>query len=149
MEIERKFLLKDIDKEFLQTMTNKKITQAYIQTGQNEIRIRKKGDKFYLTKKFGVDMVRKEIETEISELEYESLMKSHVGNIISKTRYTTPLNDGLVAEIDIYDGELNGLAIVEVEFKTVEQANSFQIPIWFGKEITCDKQYKNQNLALN
>ena len=35
-----------------------------------------------------------------------------------------------------------------VEFKSLEDANSFVVPTWFGKEITEDVRYKNDNLAV-
>ena len=37
---------------------------------------------------------------------------------------------------------------MEVEFKSLEDANSFVAPTWFGKEITEDVRYKNDNLAV-
>lgn len=69
------------------------------------------------------------------------------GKLIEKNRYDIPLYDGLIAELDIYHGDLEGLIIVETEFKTEEQADSFIVPDWFGEEITENKRYKNKNLA--
>ena len=33
-----------------------------------------------------------------------------------KTRYFVPLGDGLTAEVDVYEGDLDGLVTAEVEF---------------------------------
>ena len=54
-----------------------------------------------------------------------------------------------MAELDVYHGELTGLVTVEVEFSSLEEAESFSPPAWFGEDITEDKRYKNKNLARN
>ena len=60
MEIERKFLLDylpvNIDK-----FAKSEIIQAYISC-EPELRIRKKDDKYFMTKKIGTGMVRNEYE---------------------------------------------------------------------------------------
>ena len=38
---------------------------------------------------------------------------------------------------------------MEIEFPTEEEANNFQAPEWLGKDVTNDKNYKNQSLAKN
>ena len=38
--------------------------------------------------------------------------------------------------------------IVEVEFKSLEDANKFIIPAWFGEEVTNNDKYKNKNLIF-
>lgn len=65
---------------------------------------------------------------------------------ISKVRYVLELN-GAKAEVDVYEGALKGLITAEVEFITMERAQEFQVPDWFGEEVTYDKRYKNKNLA--
>ncbi|MBP9483819.1 MAG: adenylate cyclase, partial [Negativicutes bacterium] len=53
-----------------------------------------------------------------------------------------------IVSVDIYHGnELTGLAVVEVEFDSLEAAASFVPPNWFGHEVTADQRYKNANLA--
>ena len=39
------------------------------------------------------------------------------------------------------------LTLSTEEFPNKEKANSFEVPSWFGEEITYDKSYKNKNLA--
>ena len=51
-------------------------------------------------------------------------------------------------EVDVYENEYKGLVIAEIEFKTIEEANSFIPPSWLV-DITDDEKYKNQTLALN
>ena len=37
--------------------------------------------------------------------------------------------------------------MVEVEFIDIDSANNFEIPCWFGNEVTRDKEFRNKNLA--
>ena len=39
------------------------------------------------------------------------------------------------------------MLLVEVEFESVEQANSFVPPEWFGDDVTNDKRYHNSYLS--
>ena len=59
-----------------------------------------------------------------------------------------PLADGAVAELDVYDGALDGLLTVEIEFGSPEASEAFAPPPWIGRELTGDKRYANQSLAL-
>ncbi|MBQ7241441.1 MAG: hypothetical protein IJS35_01490 [Firmicutes bacterium] len=65
-----------------------------------------------------------------------------------KRRYFYPLEDGHTAEIDIYEGELDGFRIVEVEFESLEEAEAFTPPDFFGKDVSRIDDYKNVKLAL-
>lgn len=146
MEIERKFLLDylpvNIDK-----FDSTEIEQAYV-SYEPEIRIRKTDNACYLTKKSTGQLVREEIEKEIDEKTYFLLLANFIeNNVIRKKRYYIPLSSRLTAEIDVYEDQLEGLKVVEVEFDNEESANNFDVPNWFGKEITYDSNYKNKNLS--
>lgn len=145
METERKFLVKvlpNLVKEMF-----KELVQAYL-CFNPEVRIRSmNNEKFYLAQKTEGDLTRGEIEPEIDATSFQILLNLAQGRIINKTRFYLPDNNGLVSELDIYHGELEGLITVETEFKSVDDANNFEIPAWYGKEITYDKRYKNKNLA--
>lgn len=144
MEIERKFLVQSTPS--LTTYSSKKITQAYISTDP-VIRLRKMGDQYFLTIKSQGHMIREEFEMPITKEQYDSLYKKVDSSPIEKIRYFIPLENNLTAELDIYKGHLNGLCTVEVEFTSVGAADSFKPPEWFGKDITLDNRYKNNNLA--
>lgn len=141
MEIERKFLVKEIPNNILKQSN---ITQGYL-CYDPEIRIRNIDDKkYFLTiKTSDCSMIRDEHEIEIQKEIYSSLFKETKA-IINKTRSYVNLSTGLTAEIDSYD---DGLVVVEVEFKTKENADDFIPPSWFGEEVTYNKAYKNVNLA--
>jgi hypothetical protein len=52
-----------------------------------------------------------------------------------------------VAELDVYEGYHAGKVTVEVEFGSVEEAEAFQKPDWFGLELTNDKKWSNRSMA--
>lgn len=144
MEIERKFKV-----NYLPDLSNypfHEITQMYL-SYDLDIRIRKKGNKYFITKKSNDTIKRYEEEVEIDYQTFDILSTLSVGNIISKTRYLIPIDNSLTAEVDIYHDNLEGLVTVEVEFSSLEEANSFIAPSWFGEEITENMQYKNKELA--
>jgi len=151
MEIERKFLIDPNKIPYdLNVLDKYEITQSYISFSP-EIRIRNvDGTRFYLTVKADVDsngLIREERNFWISEEEYNNLFKKIEGNTIYKTRYQGLDEHRRIFAIDIFKGDLEGLAYYEMEFKNEELANSYIPPSWVGKEVTSDKRYKNGSLA--
>ena len=148
MEIERKFILADAPKGFYYCRTEN-ILQGYFIKNEHEVRVRNVNNQdYFLTEKFGDGVMREEYEKAIGREEYVSLMKKVDGRIVQKSRTYVPLENGLMAEVDIYFEKNKGLSTVEVEFESIEQANSFVSPKWFGREITNEAEYKNKNLSL-
>lgn len=152
MEIERKFLLK---KCVLQEILDKKLqsfklAQYYVNVGDEEERYRKQDNLYFHTIKKRVDggLQRDEIETMCTENDFESNISKKIGNIIEKERYVLQ-HEAYKIEVDVYNGILKGLIIGEVEFQTKEEAELFNPPDFFDKEVTWDKRYKNQYLAIN
>ena len=92
-------------------------------------------------------MAREEYNLPLTKEAYEHLLPKIDGLLISKTRFLIPLSDGLTAELDIFDGELAGLTMVEVEFTTIEQADQFIPPEWFGEDVTNSGKYHNSYLS--
>ena len=145
-EIERKFLIKDI-LSIPKYVRKSEITQAYISV-LPEVRIRKLNDTYYRTEKSEGGIIREEREEEISEEEFYKLLPASIGIVIHKERFYIELSHYLIAEVDIYASPFYPLATVEVEFPSLKQAMSFDVPEWFGREVTKDKAYKNKSLAL-
>ena len=155
MEIERKFLAdpKGLD---LTVYQKKEMSQGYISTDP-VIRIRQSNENYILTVKSGGLLEREEFETMLTAEQYESLSKKVEGILICKTRYLIPISDAkadqpgetrkLVAEMDIFHGDLAGLVYVEEEFPSVEAAKAFQPLPWFGQEVTEDGSYTNAALS--
>jgi adenylate cyclase len=65
------------------------------------------------------------------------------GPIIEKTRYLVP-HDGLIWEVDVHEGALQGLVLAEIELEHEDLA--FTLPEWIGREVTGDPRYKKANL---
>jgi len=143
-EIEKKYLLNHLPN--LSKLQGEEIEQIYI-SFTPEIRIRKRGNNYFITQKSKGTLIREEIEHEIDFLTYNILSSLSKGRIIKKTRYTIMLEKGIIAELDAYHEELEGLFVIETEFSSIEEAENFKQPSWFGKEVTEDISYKNENLA--
>ena len=93
-------------------------------------------------------MAREEFELPLNKEDYDRLLQKTEGTPVIKKRYLVPLAEGLTAEVDIYEGELTGLMTTEVEFPSLEAAESFSAPQWFGKDVSKEKAYKNTSLSL-
>ena len=145
MEIERKFLVKYVP-DNISEYVHHEVSQGYIYTSP-VIRIRRSDDRFYLTVKSDGFLKREEFEIDITEEAFKDLSLKCEGNIISKTRYKIPLEDGLTAELDVFHGAFEGLMYVEVEFPTEEAANSFIAPDYFGRDVTESEGYQNSALS--
>lgn len=145
MEIERKFIPTDLPED-LEQFKHYKIEQAYLNTAP-VVRIRKQDDEYFLTYKGGGMMAREEYNLPLNKASYNHLLEKADGNVITKTRFLIPIHDGLIAELDIFEGKFGGMLLVEVEFESIEQANNFVPPKWFGKDVTNDGRYHNSYLS--
>ncbi len=144
-EIERKFLIEKLPDD-ISRYKCRKIKQAYISMDPT-IRIRQQDNEYILTVKGSGLLKRIEYELPLTEEQFNRLQKKTEGNIIEKTRYMIPLDNGLKAELDIYEGRLKGFMNVEVEFSSTKEAILFDPPTWFGSEVTQDYRYRNTYLA--
>lgn len=142
MEIERKFLIKDMPD--LTQYKCKHITQGYLSTNP-VVRVREDGDKYYLTYKGSGLLAREEANLPLTKESFEHLVKKSDGKIIQKTRYLIPL-DPYTIELDVFEGDHAPLIMAEVEFPSIEEANDFVPPVWFGEDVTQDKRYHNSNM---
>ncbi|MCX6774293.1 MAG: hypothetical protein NTY68_04855, partial [Candidatus Micrarchaeota archaeon] len=102
------------------------------------LRIRKNGNHFEMTKKYPVkegDASHMHEETIVlNEQEFNSL-KSTDGKIVHKIRHYYS-HEGRTAEIDVFQGALSGLVIIDFEFETMEQKSSFSMPDFCLAEVT-------------
>ena len=145
MEIERKYLIDEIPFD-LKDYSCKVIEQGYLNTDP-VVRVRRSNDKYILTYKGSGLMVREEYNLPLNQKSYFHLLTKADGNIITKTRYLIPLFNSLTAELDIFHDIFDGRLLVEVEFNSIEDANSFIPPEWFGEDVTYDKKYHNSNMS--
>jgi adenylate cyclase len=146
-EIERKFLVKD--NTWRGQDGGKHYRQGYLSTvKERTVRVRTTGDKGFITiKEISVGATRSEYEYEIPLADaIEMLDRLCERPLIEKTRYRI-LNEGLVWEIDKFEGGNRGLIVAEVELK--DETQSITLSVWVGQEVTDDPRYFNANLVAN
>ena len=145
MEIERKYLVKQTP-ENLDKYEQKRISQGYLCTNP-VVRIRRSNEEYFLTYKSRGLMAREEYEMPLTAEAFEHMLPKIDGILIDKIRYMIPLDEKHVAELDIFQGILAPLRLVEVEFESIEEANAFVPPEWFGDDVTNSGEYHNSNLC--
>lgn len=155
MEIEKKFLIKDIP-ENLEQYERKEIQQGYLSIKDPVLRVRKSNYDYFITYKSRivipedkeeVALRSKEVELVISKDAYYHLLKKADYNVIEKTRYLIPLDNNLIAELDVFHKQLEGLIVIEVEFLDEKTAENFIPPSWFAEDVTFDDRFKNNYLV--
>lgn len=158
-EIERKWrILNGFQNDFFISKVQvtgpntEEIEQFYVVARPGEVRLRRKGDKFFLTIKGDGSLTREEHETEVPDWVFSQLRSAALGLVISKTRVTV-VEDNITYEVDVYSGRFHSLIVVEVEFPSEEAARAFTLPDWIlaadPLEVTEDRRYKNKSLAMN
>lgn len=148
MEVERKWLVREPPPDALAAIGDR-IDQGYLLVCADggEVRLRRRGARCYLTTKAGRGLVREELEVELTSDQYAVLWPATEGRRVEKVRRVLEAGGGLVIELDEYAGALTGLLTAEVEFPDVDTANEFDVPSWFGRDVTEDDAYRNQRLA--
>lgn len=148
LEIERKFLPEQLPPDLGDGLP---IEQGYLAIADDgvEVRVRRHGDQRTLTVKSGPAHVRVEEEFEIDERRFEALWPLTSGRRVDKVRHRVDVGAGTPADLDVYHGDHEGLLVVEIEFPSVEASDAFAPPDWLGREVTGDRRYANQWLALN
>ncbi len=146
-EIERKFLVADLPD--LSGTEKAVVRQGYLTAPDDstELRLRQKNDRYFLTLKGSGVLVRVEREAEISAEQFNTFWPETDGRRVEKERFTGQLPDGRVFELDVFQGDLAPLRLVEVEFQTEAEAEAYAPPEWFGADVTADKRYKNKTMA--
>ena len=132
MEIERKYLVSGIP-DNIDSYPCRFIEQGYLNTAP-VVRVRRDNDNYYLTYKGGGMMTREEYNLPLNKEAYEHLIKKADGN-------------GYTIELDIFEELFAGTILAEVEFPTIEAANSYIAPSWFIKDVTNDPAYHNSNMS--
>lgn len=176
IEIERKWLLTKLP-DGIDGFPHSEIIQGYLCTDP-VIRIRKDGDKYYLTYKGRGEIKREEYDLPLNKEAFAGLRDKCDGVLIEKTRYRIPIDENgdilsdlpsemptesgcgntcsadggwrerLTAEVDVFKGKYTGLIYAEVEFADEAAAERFAEPSWFGEEVTHKAGYSNAELSL-
>ncbi|HET9098485.1 MAG TPA: HD domain-containing protein [Candidatus Saccharimonadales bacterium] len=155
IETERKFLVDKIPEDIeLSNIPHTILRQGYVVVSSDgaETRIRSfDNERFELTVKSAGTIQRSEQTIKLPKDMFEVLWAQTAGMRVEKTRYKIPYGKNVI-ELDIYEGHLTGLITAEVEFsgrpeEAEVKATTFEAPAWFGRDVTKDRRYKNQNLA--
>lgn len=145
MEIERKYLIHQLPFE-LSDYPSLLIEQGYLCTAP-VVRVRRQNDDYYLTYKSKGLMAREEYNLPLNAESYAHLIAKADGRIITKRRYLIPLDDTHTIELDCFEGDYQGLKLAEVEFESIEAAESFTPPAWFGEDVTFSTKYHNSTMS--
>lgn len=139
IELEKTYLLKHIPFK-LDQYPHKELIDHYIpqEADHPKIRLRKRGKIYELTKKTLVhkddSSVQKEQTIELTKAEYEALAWLP-NKYIHKIRYEVPY-EWLVLEIDVFQDNLDGLILMDVEFPDKESMINFKMPDFCLAEVT-------------
>ena len=85
-----------------------------------------------------------------TELEWLLPSMPHISELeqhpcVEKTRYCVNAGNGLIWEVDEFEGVLAGLILAEIELEDINQ--KFEFPEWIGIELTGLKNWSNASLA--
>lgn len=143
IEIERKFLVTGTG---WRTPDALAIKQGYLNRDKaRTVRVRLVGGRGFVTiKGLTIRASRSEFEYEVPFDDAQAMLALCDGPLVEKLRHRVS-RDGVVWEIDEFDGENAGLVVAEIEL--VDEQQSFVRPDWLGAEVTDDARYFNSNLA--
>jgi len=149
-ELELTYLVKKVPDGLFESPA-KRIVDHYIPLESNHptLRLRKNGEKMELTKKEPIsdgDSSRQLEETiPLTADEYAAIAKIPAKKV-SKMRYYFPYQ-GRTIEVDVFDEDLAGLILADVEFEEQDEKENFKMPEFCLIEVTQDKNLAGGMLA--
>jgi adenylate cyclase len=145
-EIERKFLV--VGEDWRAGVTGRKrLIQGYLSSNAKatvRIRILDEAKAVLTLKGPSEGITRSEFEYEVPLADGRELMALARPNVVEKTRHLVPHN-GLIWEVDVFEGAHAGLVMAEIELTSADQA--IVLPEWAGREVSHDDRYANASLA--
>lgn len=151
IEIERKFLVNDDSWRSL-VEHSKPMAQGYLIDAQAlrqgaarvSVRARLAGGQAWLNIKAATpDIARAEFDYPIPVEDAKALLGELCDGVLEKVRHHVRV-DGVLFEIDEFNGDNQGLIVAEVELPAVDAA--FPQPPWLGREVSALTRYYNVNL---
>ena len=143
MEIERKFAIAGFPDLAASEMLDQ--WQGYLCTAP-EVRIRHTNDRvtgeqrYVLCVKSVGDLVRHEVETALTEAQFQELQSMLEYPLIHKEYRAYWLPDGHKLECSRVDD--GAFSYAEVEFQTEEEAKAWTPPAYLGREMTYDSRFR-------
>lgn len=144
-EIERKFLVRG--DAWKAEATHSAYRQGFLSTEpERTVRVRLADGRGWLTVKgMSVGARRSEYEYEIPREDAARMLDSLCKRpLIEKVRHTLVVGRH-TWEVDVFEGDNEGLVIAEVELRAEDEA--FERPAWLGDEVTDDPRYFNSSLV--
>lgn len=148
-EIERKFLVTD-DSYKAKARSSHHIVQAYLNSDpEATVRLRIAGDSARITvKSRNHGCERGEWEYPIPADDARAMLAScRTSGIISKTRHIVDAGNGLLWEVDEFEGPLSPLVVAEIELPAADTPLPCPLPSFIGREVTGDTRYYNSSLV--
>jgi len=150
--LKEKWLVKEEDlPSDVKTYAGHRITQGYLNPADEYlIRVRYNQSTQHPDKKFWKLEIKSKGLLAREEWRYETTEENFweiyhkCSRQISKTRYYMAL-DTYQLEIDFYDAY--DFITIEIEFDSIKESEDFEVPSWFGEDVTYKPQYKNVNLS--
>lgn len=81
----------------------------------------------------------------ITAFEYD-LLTALSADVLQKTRYSVAVADRFVS-VDVFDGPLQGLVLVEADFGSEEEMESFAPPSFSDREVSLDDRFSGGRLS--
>jgi CYTH domain-containing protein len=163
LEQEKTFLAKYLPNN-LKDSPSKEIIDVYIPktSAHPVLRLRKNGNSFEMTKKqpevAGDASAQTEETIVLNQEEFGALNNKVEGKRVRKNRYFYN-HQSKMAEIDIFQDDLKGLVLVDFEFESVNEKETFIVPDFCLTEVTqedfiaggmlCGKRYQDIEEKLN
>lgn len=140
IEKELTFLLNKLPDD-IESWESEFLADTYVPENSDnpQVRLRQRGNKYYLTKKYPLDakdlstMVEETIN--LSQQEYEYFQLAIKGKYLAKTRYVKKIND-LTIEIDQYLDNLAPLLVLDIEWQSQSPEKSLIDSFDIVREIT-------------
>ncbi|MGY3038565.1 adenylate cyclase [Rhodanobacter sp. TND4EL1] len=151
IEIERKFLLAD-DSWRHAIEHSEPMAQGYLVGAQAlreghahaSVRARLAGDRAWLNIKAATPgIARAEFDYPIPVDDARAMLDDLCDGVLEKVRHHVRV-DGVLFEIDEFNGDNDGLIVAEVELPAIDAA--FPRPSWLGREVSTLTRYYNVNL---
>lgn len=144
-EIERKFLVADLQQALAGALSSSRIRQGYLSVNPDAtVRVRIRADRAFLTVKNRTrGCTRGEWEYEIPPADAEELLALSVTPVIDKVRHLVDFGAHRW-EVDVFAAPLYP-PLAEVELASPSE--SLVLPPWLGPEVTSDPRYFNSNIA--
>lgn len=148
-ECERRFLLGEVPAE---ASNPRRISDLYVDGTRLRLRVVVTSEGAVLERKLGHKRRAGRDPTLVwhtslylDEAELE-LLSSLPGRIVTKTRWTIHVENRL-GSVDVYEGTLAGLLMLEVDLGDPAQLDAFEPPEWAGSEVTFDETFTGGSLA--